>query len=341
MLKNRHVDQLLSGAIYTVLREVICIDEIPLLFLQYFKELKGRKNTHECHIVRQTSSKKVANRLVLVTAIAKVVVHLVDVVLKSRPDDIVTFLVSAIETKIADDLKAVQNKLCISSTSLNCNTHGASSADEISIKQQEKEMRQPIVFLVLGLGGSGKSTLISVLRGFKNPKCRRSQGFRPISMKYNGRTITFYDVGGGEKIRGIWESYYHDAHGIIFVVESTCLDKIFQETIDVAKVTIGHKNIQGKPLLVINSKIDRDKSRSVANVQNEMNINVKKGGQTKIIGACLLPVYANFDGQPDPAIEGGIEWLINTCLNQFADLDERVICDRKEIGKIRKDIEVC
>lgn len=341
-MKDRHVDQLLSGAIYNVLKKVTRINEIPLLFLQFFNDLKGCKNMHECHTVQQMRSKKVTNRLVLATAIAKVVVHLLDVVLESRPGDIVALLVSTLETRIADhNTTADPDKLRRSrEMSLKVSTHQALNGVENLLKQQEEESTRPIVFLVLGLSGSGKSTLVSVLRGSKNPKCRRSLGFRPVTMKYNDRIVTFYDVGGGEKIRSIWENYYHDAHGIIFVIDSTCSYKYFQKTIDVAKFTIGHKYIQGKPLLIINSKIDLDGSRSAVTIKDEMNITTKMEGQTKITEACLLPVNANFEGEVDPAIEGGIEWLINICLAQFIDLDERVICDRKTVSKIREEKEV-
>lgn len=31
--------------------------------------------------------------------------------------------------------------------------------------------------------------------------------------------VKFYDLGGGKNIRSIWDKYYHDAHGLLYVVD--------------------------------------------------------------------------------------------------------------------------
>lgn len=35
-----------------------------------------------------------------------------------------------------------------------------------------------------------------------------------------GFDIVVYDLGGGERIRDIWENYYAEVHGVIFVVDT-------------------------------------------------------------------------------------------------------------------------
>lgn len=345
MLKNRHVTPLLRDAIYTVLREVIYVNDVPSLFLQYFSSLKGCKNTPELHTVKKSTAKKITNRLVLAAAVGKVVADLVDAVLGSRPDDIVKLLVSVMEKKIENEKKTVPKKSRISAeVTINNIDHVCGDANNVVTTQREREKKQPIIFLVLGIGGSGKSTLISILKGCKNPKCRPSLGFRPVSMIYNSRRVVFYDVGGGEKIRGIWANYYHAVHAVIFVIDSSCSEEDFQETMHVAKITIGHKSIQGKPLLVVSSKIDQG-GRSTAIIEKEMNLIINKEGQTQIIEACLLPKCDKFSGEVDPVIEGGVEWLINICLVQFDDLDGRVFilclfyCQReRERGVLKASI---
>lgn len=35
-----------------------------------------------------------------------------------------------------------------------------------------------------------------------------------------GTRVKFYDLGGAADPRKIWSNYYHDVHGVIFVVDA-------------------------------------------------------------------------------------------------------------------------
>ena len=60
--------------------------------------------------------------------------------------------------------------------------------------------------------GPGKSSIVNMLQG-QGHSTQATIGFRPISLMLDeNTTIRFYDVGGGKRVRGIWEQYYHDVH---------------------------------------------------------------------------------------------------------------------------------
>lgn len=74
-------------------------------------------------------------------------------------------------------------------------------------------------------------------------------GFCNESFTFENFDIKLYDVGGGKKIRDIWKNYYHDSHGIIYVVDSSTPDRM-EETRDNMKKVLEHSQVSGKPILV-------------------------------------------------------------------------------------------
>ena len=57
--------------------------------------------------------------------------------------------------------------------------------------------------------------------------------------------MKFYDLGGGENIRSIWDKYYHDAHGLLYVVDGADGARWGQSKGLFAAAT-SHKYLEGK-----------------------------------------------------------------------------------------------
>merc|ERR1719482_243120 len=80
--------------------------------------------------------------------------------------------------------------------------------------------------LVVGLDNSGKSTIIQYLKPKKAvlPEVVPTVGFQVEEFTKNGLAFTVFDMSGQGRYRNLWEHYYKDVGGIIFVIDST--DKI-------------------------------------------------------------------------------------------------------------------
>ena len=194
--------------------------------------------------------------------------------------------------------------------------------------------------LLLGIEESGKSTLLATLGGTNNPNCKPTLGFRPMSLKYNEDvTIKLNDVGGKERIRGIWENYYHDSHGIIFVLDSSCSNEKFLETIFVAKTALNHNFLKSKPLLIICNKEDMSESRSIAVVREAFNF-VEQSDEFHIVKTSIHPRRALSVFERDRTIDEAIEWTIETILRQVDHIEERIMKDTKEVNILRRKKQV-
>lgn len=74
-------------------------------------------------------------------------------------------------------------------------------------------------------------------------------GFSSVETERCGFHVTVCDLGGGAKIRAIWERYYALAHGLVLVVDASATHRAPECRSTVAQV-LADPRIGGKPLLV-------------------------------------------------------------------------------------------
>ena len=64
-----------------------------------------------------------------------------------------------------------------------------------------------------------------------------------------------WDVGGQDKLRPLWRSYTRCTDGIIFVVDSTKVDRLEEAKLELLKICKTHKQSQ-IPVLILANKQD-------------------------------------------------------------------------------------
>jgi len=57
------------------------------------------------------------------------------------------------------------------------------------------------------------------------------------------------DLGGGSRIRGIWRNYMAEVHGVIYVVDSSAMERM-DESKEVLQTLLSNPLIQRKPVLL-------------------------------------------------------------------------------------------
>lgn len=75
--------------------------------------------------------------------------------------------------------------------------------------------------LLLGLDMAGKSTLLYQLKLARLMTTLPTVGFNVETVEWGRRLhLTVWDVGGQEKMRGVWDCFCDDADGLLYVVDS-------------------------------------------------------------------------------------------------------------------------
>lgn len=80
----------------------------------------------------------------------------------------------------------------------------------------------------------GKTTILYKLKLGETVSSIPTIGFNVETIStVKGLSFTVWDVGGQEKLRGLWKHYFQGSHGLIFVVD--CVDR---ERIELARTEL-------------------------------------------------------------------------------------------------------
>lgn len=166
--------------------------------------------------------------------------------------------------------------------------------------------------VVIGLDSAGKTSLLYRLKLREFVKTIPTKGFNMEKIKVAvgaSRSINFqvWDVGGQEKLRPLWKSYTRRTDGMVFVVDSTELERMEEAKVELHKITRTSEN-QGVPVLILANKQDLDSALSVSEVE-------------KLLAVHELSMYTLHHVQSCSAVDGqglqlGLEKLYEMILKR-------------------------
>eukprot|EP00605_Chrysophyceae_sp_TOSAG23-4_P000703 GSChrysophyteH1.ASY1.ANO1.787.1 assembled CDS len=319
----QEVDPVISETItYLLCEQPIDVPGAMLNFLNRRNELEKAKKKGD-----ENKRPKKEHKLYLATSIGPIISKLVNRIATARPRKVVGFLCEELQTMIYGTEEEKEARLTTDvETDERFDMYKGQNGPRVNLKPTV----QKIQFAVIGMDGSGKSSLMNMLQGCANTQTKPTIGFRPITMMVGEELqIRFYDIGGGPKIREIWPQYFHDVHGVIFVVDSSDTDRM-AEAKTVFDSSLSHDFVQGKPLLVIGTK--QDKEGAVGEEDIKQNFALNDILTETNVTVCKAVGEAE---EVDARIEGGLEWLIKSAQDNFESLSERVKKD--SLTKVKDD----
>ncbi|XP_060689008.1 ADP-ribosylation factor-like protein 13B isoform X2 [Hemiscyllium ocellatum] len=196
------------------------------------------------------------------------------------------------------------------------------------LKRWQEPVRK-ITLVMVGLDNAGKTATVKGIQGESLEDLAPTVGFSRIDLKQDKFEVTIFDLGGGKRIRGIWKNYYSESFGVIFVVDSSDVDRI-EEAKDIVAEVIRHPKISGKPVLVLANKQDCDGALAEADIIEYLSLE-KLVNENKCL--CQIePCSATlgYGKKLDKAIRKGLGWLLNTIAKDYDNLQERVQKDTME-----------
>uniref|UniRef100_A0A8C7IS36 ADP-ribosylation factor-like 13b n=1 Tax=Oncorhynchus kisutch TaxID=8019 RepID=A0A8C7IS36_ONCKI len=195
-----------------------------------------------------------------------------------------------------------------------------------------KRWRQParkITLVMVGLDNAGKTATVRGIQGESPEDVAPTVGFSKVDLKQGKFEVTIFDLGGGKRIRGIWKNYYSESYGVVFVVDSSDVQRI-QETRDTMAEVLRHPRISGKPVLVLANKQDRDGALAEADIIENLSLE-KLVNENK----CLCQIepcsaVLGYGKKGDKSIRNGLNWLLNNIAKDYEAISERVRKDTAE-----------
>ncbi|VDP68534.1 unnamed protein product [Schistosoma curassoni] len=97
-------------------------------------------------------------------------------------------------------------------------------------------------------------------------------------IEVDGIRLKFWDLGGQEELQSLWDKYYAESNGVIYVVDSADRDR-FDESKDAFDKMIRNPVLEGVPLLVLANKQDMQSASHLSEINKVFYDSLRLVGQ--------------------------------------------------------------
>ncbi|XP_026103950.1 ADP-ribosylation factor-like protein 13B isoform X1 [Carassius auratus] len=154
----------------------------------------------------------------------------------------------------------------------------------------------------------------------------RTHGCVHTELRVENYLVDILDMGGAPEARGSWREHYSEAHGIVFVVDSSDrqrMKEVREALVDLLK----HPRVAGKPLLVLANKQDK-MNALLGNELIEILSLESLVNQSRSL-CHIEPCSASMDLRrwSDRKTLRGLRWLLRAVCLDYPDLCARVTRD--------------
>ncbi|XP_063136509.1 ADP-ribosylation factor-related protein 1-like [Rattus norvegicus] len=113
--------------------------------------------------------------------------------------------------------------------------------------------------------------------------------------------LMFWDLGGPEELQSLWNKYYAECHGVIYVIDSTDEERL-SESKEAFEKVVSSEAVHGVPILVLANKQDVETCLSIPDIETAFSDRTCKIGRQD----CLTQACSALTGK---GVREGIEWM--------------------------------
>jgi ADP-ribosylation factor-like protein 1 len=125
-------------------------------------------------------------------------------------------------------------------------------------------------------------------------------GFNMESVTYKNLNLNVWDLGGQTSIRPYWRCYYANTAAVIFVVDSTDIDRL-QIAADELAAMLAEEELRDAALLVFANKQDQPGAKGAGEISEALKLGELRDRNWTIIACSAI------DGR---GISEGMDWLV-------------------------------
>ena len=152
---------------------------------------------------------------------------------------------------------------------------------------------------MLGLDSAGKTTLLYYLKLGEVVTTIPTIGFNVETLSYKNNEFVVWDIGGQDKIRGLWRHYFAGERELVFVVDSTDRTRFGVAKEELQKL-LAEEALRDAKVLVLANKQDLPGAATTSEIEMSLGLSEHKKHDW-LVQECST---AKVDG-----IYKGLDWI--------------------------------
>eukprot|EP00039_Didymoeca_costata_P029214 m.23659 g.23659 ORF g.23659 m.23659 type:complete len:179 (+) comp7528_c0_seq2:173-709(+) len=153
--------------------------------------------------------------------------------------------------------------------------------------------------VIVGLDNAGKSTIFYQFALNDVVVTSPTIGSNVEDIQFKNLKFSMWDVGGQDSLRESWETYYSGAEGLIFVVDSTDVDRMSIAKKELHKM-MAHEDLRTAQVLIYANKQDAKGALSASDISQSLSLTTMTHHSYHIQACCALTGEGLYEG---------MEWL--------------------------------
>ena len=156
--------------------------------------------------------------------------------------------------------------------------------------------------VMVGLDNAGKSTILYRLHLGDVIATHPTVGSNVEEVVHRNVRFQVWDLGGQDKLRKVWSTYYCGAHAVILVIDSMDRERL-PIVCDELNTITGHEDLKSAALLVLANKQDVQGAMSAVEITQALKLHSNKDHAWQIQPCSALTGTGLFEG---------MDWVAHT-----------------------------
>ncbi|KAJ3669334.1 hypothetical protein LUZ60_011284 [Juncus effusus] len=161
--------------------------------------------------------------------------------------------------------------------------------------------------LMVGLDAAGKTTILYKLKLGEVVTTIPTIGFNVETVEYKNISFTVWDIGGQDKIRPLWNYYFQNTQGLIFVVDSIDRERVIEARDELHRM-LNEDQLRDASLLVLANKQDLRNAMNAAELTDKLGLHSLHHRRWYIQSACATSGEGLYEG---------LDWLSNNIATKW------------------------
>jgi len=130
---------------------------------------------------------------------------------------------------------------------------------------------------MVGLDAAGKTTVLYKLKLGETVTTIPTIGFNCEEVQFKNLNFQVWDLGGQDKIRILWQHYFSNCDGIIFVVDSNDPERIDLAKEELYKLVSNEDLNSAASILVLANKQDIAGAMTIPEITDQLSLPTLRG----------------------------------------------------------------